>query len=152
MSDNLIQQFGLQAAGEYPGLGLVFDVLINGQSLLAQVKAFEARYSDTINGAYTQTLGQRDIEAALSLQDTALMPYACDCGDYDCWMLFTKTASVGDYVYWHQWQNPHRSDKSKAAEGLYWSYKDFPHLCFDKDQYLNELQQALTLIKQGTNA
>jgi len=75
------------------------------------------------------------------------MPYACDCGEWQCWVFQGFITGYGDFVFWGQWRNTHRDDKSKKAEGLYWNYKEFPILCFDKNQYLAEIEKAQALVK-----
>ncbi|MGJ8678784.1 hypothetical protein [Paraglaciecola sp.] len=32
-------------------------------------------------------------------------------------------------------------------QGLFWNYDEFPTLCFDKNQYLSELEKAQELIR-----
>jgi hypothetical protein len=51
------------------------------------------------------------------------------------------------FVFWGQWSNPFRSDKDKAKDGLYWSYKEFPVLCFEQTQYFAEVNKAPELIQ-----
>jgi len=155
----------LKPAGHYRDLGMIFDVYIDGVCFLESIAEFEKRFHDRINGAYTAALGCEDImHCMLSIDNKdknnnsakskepgpegqRFMPYACDCGQWECWVFQGFITGYDDFVFWGQWRNTHRDDKSKKAEGLYWNYKEFPTLCFDKNQYLAEIEKAQALVK-----
>ncbi|GAA6170715.1 hypothetical protein NBRC116592_03850 [Colwellia sp. KU-HH00111] len=139
----------LKPAGHYRGLGMIFNVYIDGVCFLDNIADFEKRFHDRINGAYTAALGCEDIMHSMIVtqnETKRFMPYACDCGEWSCWVFQGFVTSYDDFVFWGQWRNSHRSDKDKKADGLYWNYKDFPTLCFDKHQYLSEIDKAQALV------
>ncbi len=140
----------LKPAGYYKSLGMVFDIYIDGKCFLAKVTEFERRFDERINGAYTSALGCRDIienMANITQDPVRFMPYACDCGEWECWVFQGFITSYDGFVFWGQWRNPNRSDKARKGDGLFWDYKEFPTLCFDRAQYLNEITKAQALVK-----
>jgi len=145
----MINNFELKARGHYRGLGLVFDILIDGRSLLETITQFEQRF-DGPAGAYTPGLAAVDISHFSCVNEAYITPYVCACGEWECWYLSCKIGMVDDFVYWHQFKNDWRSDKSKAALGLYWSYKDMPGIVFEKQAYVAEINRAKQLIRQDS--
>lgn len=133
--------------GKYSELGDVFDVIVDGESLLAKVAEFELRYSDTINGSYTPGLNVTSLTRSTLEKPHRIFPLVCDCGEWQCWVLSVEVSFCEDYVYWNKWSNADRDDKSKKDEGLYWSYREFPTLVFDKKDYLKQVQAAIELLK-----
>ena len=146
MTTNIINHLELKPAGHYPGLGAIFDVYIDGVCFLSTIAQFEQRFHERLNGAYTAALGCEDIMYSMTTMNKRFMPYACDCGEWQCWVFQGVVSGYDNYIYWGDWRNVHRDDKSKAAEGLYWNYKEFPTLCFDKSQYLTEIAKAKEII------
>ena len=49
--------------------------------------------------ALIPTFSITDIQAALNQQTTTLMSYACDCGEYSCWMFLAKMECYQQFVY-----------------------------------------------------
>ncbi|NOU52865.1 hypothetical protein HG263_20380 [Pseudoalteromonas sp. JBTF-M23] len=145
-----INHLALKPVGHYDNLGLIFDVYIDRVCLLTLISEYEKRFHKRLYGAYTAALGCRDILYRMddiNAKEQVFMPYACDCGAWECWFFQGVITSYDDFVFWGQWRNSHRSDKSKKSAGLYWCYKDFPTLCFDKTQYLAEINKAQALVK-----
>jgi len=162
-----VNHLELKPAGHYGELGMIFDVYIDGVCLLDNITEFEKRFHDRINGAYTAALGCEDIMHCMLPPDNSdpkekynkikhdksepegqrFMPYACDCGQWECWVFQGFITGYDDFIFWGQWRNPNRDDKSKKADGLYWNYKEFPTLCFDKSLYLAEIEKAQALVK-----
>lgn len=170
MAQTLLKQSGinhleLKPAGHYRELGMIFDVYIDGVCFLENITEFEKRFHDRINGAYTAALGCEDIMHCMFPVDNKgsydevsknkkvepegqrFMPYACDCGQWECWVFQGFITGYDDFIMWGHWRNPHRNDKSKKADGLYWNYRGFPTLCFDKKQYIAEIEKAQALVK-----
>lgn len=146
MPDAILNKLELKPAGHYPMLGLVFDIYIDGVLFLDTLTRFESRFSDTINGAYTTVLGYDDIKGLIQTPGERFMPFACDCGTWECWVFQGFVSTYQDFLYWGSWRNTHRCDPAKKADGLYWNYRDFPTLCFDKAEYLAEMKKARALI------
>ncbi|WP_448213818.1 hypothetical protein [Colwellia sp. MEBiC06753] len=140
-----MNHFQLNPQGEYAGLGETFEVIIDGKPLLALVADFERQYSTSINGSYIPALNKDDLTASLDGEAHRVMTLACNCGNWECWFFVNEVGFIDNLVYWHQWSNPYRNDKSKQAENLYWCYIDFPTLVFDKQQYQTEINRALSL-------
>lgn len=155
MSQTSLNQTGLnhlelKPTGHYRDLGMIFDVYIDGVCFLDNIAEFEKRFHDRINGAYTAALGCEDVMHCMTnitSEGQRFMPYACDCGEWQCWVFQGFITGYDDFVFWGQWRNTHRDDKRKKAEGLYWNYKEFPTVCFDKKQYLAEIEKAQALVK-----
>ena len=142
----MLNQFELIPDGEYPGLGPVFDVVVDGESLLSKVAEFELRYSDSINGSYVPGLNTVGLNRSMLETPGRIFPLVCGCGEWQCWVLSVEVSFCEDFVYWSQWTNPNRDDKSKKGDGLYWSYKEFPALVFDKKDYLRKVLAAIELL------
>ncbi len=121
-----------------------FTVFIDDQPFLKLVESFEFQFSDRINGAYTNALSKEDIQHRMSHVGARFLPLACDCGFEECWFLVGEVTMFDEYVSWGRWENPYRSDKSKAKDGLYWNYKSFPSLVFEASQYQSAIANALT--------
>jgi len=141
MPSKILNTLTLVPVGRYGSLGLIFDIIIDGKNLLDGIRDFESQYSKKIAGAYQSALGERDI-ASLHNLGSSFMPYACDCGEWECWFLTAKVSGYDNFIFWGDFSNPRRDDKGRASEGLYWSYKAFEMLCFDKQQYVDEIRKA----------
>ncbi|MCF2949074.1 hypothetical protein L0668_13210 [Paraglaciecola aquimarina] len=150
MSQDILNKLSLKPVGHYRGLGLIFDVYIDDVCLLDSIAEFEKRFDHKINGAYTAGLGSYEIMhsmATINNQGQRFRPYVCDCGEWECWVLQGLITGFNDFVFWGQWRNPNRDDVDKKSQGLYWNYADFPILCFDKQQYLTEVEKAQDLVR-----
>ena len=145
MTGGIINHFSLQPCGEYSNLGEVFEVFIDNKPLLAMITEFEAQYTNTISGSYASILDKTTLLRSLDNKEHGMVPFGCDCGEWQCWFLTGEVNFFQDFVYWGQWKNPFRDDKSKKDKGLYWCYKKFPTLVFDQHQYEQEIKRCLTL-------
>ncbi|WP_420430296.1 hypothetical protein [Kordiimonas sp.] len=133
----------LRRGGTYHGRYEVFDIWVDGERLLDRLAAFEARYTDRIAGAYVPHLPVSSTRKNLLPPSDGFVPYACDCGEWQCWFITCNISADYGFVRWHGWSNPYRGDKSKADQGLYWSYRDFPDLNFDQEAYKATIEAAL---------
>jgi len=145
MAENAINTLGLKLSGNSEPYGPVFDIFIDGENLLDRIKRHESRFTDSIAGAYAPYLGP---EGARTLLDPKafITPYACDCGEPECWILHFGVTEDGDTVRWSHWQNPYRNNPERAAEGLDWRYGDMPVLVFDRAPYRATIEAALSTL------
>ena len=141
----VLNRLELRLLGESDPYGPVFDILIDGVSLLDRIRQHESRFTDSIAGAYAPYLGR---EQALRLLDPTayITPYACDCGEPECWFLTFGVTENGDRVRWADWQNPYRNNPERAAEGLDWRYGEIPALVFDRGPYRANIEAALATL------
>lgn len=146
MTTNTLNHLELKPAGHYSNLGAIFDVYVDGVCFLSNITQFEKRFHQRLNGAYTAALGCNDIMHSMTTMGSRFMPYACDCGEWQCWLFQGVVSGYENFICWGDWRNVHRDDKSKVADGLYWNYKEFPTLCFDKSQYMEEINKARAII------
>ncbi|WP_262692863.1 hypothetical protein [Kordiimonas aestuarii] len=143
MAASPVNRLELRLSPEGGPYGPVFDIYVDGVNFLERVRAFEAGHTDTIAGAYVPYLTLEHTRALLQLPRNGITPYACDCGEPFCWFLTFDAASEYGFVRWHRWSNPYRDDKSKAKDGLYWRYRDFPDLVFEQAAYSTAVERAL---------
>ncbi len=148
MTNSILNYLELKPAGHYSGLGLIFDIYIDGQLFLKTLAEYETRFGDTINGSYQSGLGCRDVMNSLLVNDRTPVLFVCDCGEWECWFFQGQVGRYDDFVYWSKWSNPYRGEKSRKSEGLYWDYGDFPVLCFDRRQYQEEVERAQALVHE----
>ncbi|WP_020400401.1 hypothetical protein [Kordiimonas gwangyangensis] len=137
----------LKLSGDSEPYGPVFDIFVDGENLLDRIKRHERQYTDSIAGAYAPYLGP---EGARSLLDPKafVTPYACDCGEPECWLLHFSVTEEGDTVRWSNWQNPYRNNPERAAEGVDWRYGDMPVLVFDREAYRTTIEAAVSKLDQ----
>ncbi|MDN4502686.1 hypothetical protein QX776_09740 [Alteromonadaceae bacterium BrNp21-10] len=142
MSDS-IQHFGLRPFNNEHHQGL-FELMVDGQPYLVTLTDYESAFAGNIAGSYLPGLNVNN----LNIDSTGAIPFICTCSEPSCWFIgveiFIQADTEQEYVIWHQWCNPYRDDKSKAAEGLYWDYSGLPPLVFDKKQYEDEIARALS--------
>lgn len=143
MKNEIVHSLSLQPCGEYANLGKVYEAYIDNTPLLSLFTDFEARFTNKINGSYTSILNENSLLKLLNNDSDEFIPLGCDCGEWQCWFVIGEINIYQDFVYWWKWKHPFRDDKSKKNKGLYWSYKEFPVLVFDKQQYEKEIQRVL---------
>lgn len=124
-------------------LGRIYQILIDDIPLLQMFREFESQYSSDINGAYIDVLSEQALRTSLCEDGARFMPLGCDCGVSECWFVTGQVSNFDQFVTWGRWENPYRSKREKKDEGLFWSYKEFPDIVFDAQQYQSALEQAL---------
>ena len=133
-----LQHFGLRLY-QHAGANTHCELWVDHQPYLAVLREFEAAFAGDIAGAYQPGLSLSSLQQAHAM----VTPFVCTCSAPDCWFINVHIELVQDtdatYVMWHQWRNPYRADKKRAAEGLYWDYSALPPLIFEQQQYLAEI-------------
>lgn len=150
MSNAILNQLSLVPRGKYSDLGYTFEMFVDQQAFLTKVSEFESRYSHSINGSYIPGLSETDLTKNRLGEPHTIVPYVCECGDWQCWFLTAEVSFYDNFVYWGNWCNPFRGDKSKQVDGRYWSYREFPTLVFDRQQYLTEIEKAILSCHENT--
>jgi hypothetical protein len=145
MAAAVLNRLELRLLDDSDPYGPVFDILIDGENLLDRIRQHESRFTDSIAGAYAPYLGP---DQALRLLDPPafIMPYACDCGEPECWFLTCGVTAHGDTVRWADWQNPYRNDPARAADGLDWRYGEMPTFEFARAPYGAAIEAALATL------
>ncbi|MFT2089500.1 hypothetical protein [Paraglaciecola sp. 2405UD69-4] len=139
----MLNTLKLVAVDEHHTQGVLYQVQIDNIPLLDMFTEFESRYSSSINGAYTDTLTTDIIKNNLSEVGKCFTPLACDCGEWECWFITGEVLTYDEFVCWGKWVNPYRSDRTRKAEGMFWSYKEFPAIVFEAKQYQDEINRVL---------
>jgi hypothetical protein len=127
------------------------EVEINGESLVAKLRAFEmplarAEGSPRIAGGYSglpassHLLPSRHFfgeQAHPETREERVEVLLCgDCGEMGCWPMLARIAVAEDRVIWSDFQQPHRTGRGKSAV---WDYTRFGPFVFERAQY----EQAL---------
>lgn len=137
-----MNELRLQYEGFDSQLGHYFSAYIDEFPLLDRVCEFEQGFAGSISGAYMPGINEAFIERALSVDEAALTPLVCNCGDIDCWQLTVEQSTYAGLVVWHDWANPNRSGKRG------WCYDDFSVMSFNVDDYRRTLEDALLFLQR----
>ncbi|NVK54697.1 MAG: hypothetical protein HWE26_03720 [Alteromonadaceae bacterium] len=121
----------------------IYQVLVDDAPLVDLFRDYEAQYSQRINGAYTDALSEKALQSELCTAGSRFMPLGCDCGVTECWFVTGEVLTFDEYVSWGRWENPYRDKRDQKSQGLFWSYKAFPDLVFDANQYKAAIARAL---------
>ena len=140
----MINTLRLQHVNTVRAEGRIYQVLIDDTPLLHIFREYEAQFSQTINGAYTDALNEETLRTSLSTIGQRFLPLGCDCGVTECWFVTGEILTFDAYVSWGRWINPYRDQRDNKDQGLYWSYKAFPAIVFDVQQYQAAIAEALS--------
>jgi hypothetical protein len=121
-------------------------IYVNGRNLLDVIREVETPYAaaeghSEIAGGYNWLM-----MAALTRPDdhfhgrperhysdgTKISLAECTCDCAGCWPLRVRVVANDDVVTWSDFEQPHRSERSKAS---HWRYDGFGPFVFDRKQY-----------------
>jgi hypothetical protein len=122
-------------------------ILINGESLLDKVKTIETPFAAAekhidIAGNYSYQIA-KNLYNYLTIEDYwndegGVALFTCTCLEDGCWSLRCYINETDTTVIWHNFHHEHRDN---------WDYKALEEFCFDKQQYINELEKLKTFIE-----
>ena len=140
---SIVNQLKLSPVGFEKALGRIYRILIDDVPLLHMFRDYELQFDNEINGAYIDVLTEVEVKGALNEVGQRFTPLGCDCGVVECWFVTGQVTSMDEYVSWGRWVNPYRDKRDRKDEGLFWSYKDFPSIVFEVEQYKSAITEAL---------
>jgi hypothetical protein len=122
--------------------------MIDGQSLVDLVAAFEAQRAYEPSGGYagiipahfnfgvlTRYYEAREDRQWPSPQHAWLL--GCDCGEVGCWPLTARIEVTADDVTWSDFGQPHRPG---------WDYEGFGPFVFERQQYAGAVSRAVEAV------
>jgi hypothetical protein len=130
------------------------EIEINGESLVAKLKAFEmplaqAEGSPKIAGGYSGLPASSYMlpskhffseQAHPETREGRVELLLCGgCGEIGCWPMLARIEITEDRVTWSDFRQPHRTGRRKSAV---WDYAQFGPFVFERAQYEAALRQA----------
>jgi hypothetical protein len=118
--------------------------MIDGQSLVELVAAFEAQRGYEPSGGYAGIIPAHfnfgDLTRYYEAREDRQWPrpehawlLGCDCGEVGCWPLTARIAVAADEVVWSDFSQEHRPN---------WDYAGLGPFVFERQQYAGAVSQA----------
>jgi len=129
-----------------------FDIAIDDKPLTQHIAEFNVKQSFNVGSKQQEVCwkdfveGQSPLNSPKNLQQLlnigcAATVMQCDCGQPECWSISTQVDCIGDYFTWSRFNQFGMPDKNHSS---YVDYSQLQVFTFDKQQYHNEITQALT--------
>ena len=127
-------------------LGLVFDTIIDGQSYLETLTAFEETQPDSWAKPCIAGLGTAEVMHTLDQHGARIHPFVCDL--WDNWDDWDYNCLIEIYnqqvVCWRSWKYYDMTTSRESTS----DYTKLPVLTFEYKQYMDAVAQARDLIRK----